>query len=55
MATLSTAKWIVWYAATVSLTECNRGKVQKLPFGFNAMIELKDITATTDNTDALLS
>jgi len=55
MATLSTAKWIAWYTATISLTKCNSGKIQKLPFRYNPMIELKDVTATSGNTGTLLS
>lgn len=55
MATLNTTKWTAWYAATILLTECNGGKIKKLPFGFNAMIELKNVTSASDNTIALLS
>jgi len=55
MATLSTAKWTAWYAATILLNECNGSKIQKFLFGFNAMIELKNVTSTSDNTVALLS
>jgi len=55
MATLSTTKLTAWYAATKLLTECNGGKIQKFPFGFNAMIELKNVTSTSDNTVTLLS
>jgi hypothetical protein len=55
MATLSTTKWTAWYASTILLTECNGGKIQKLSFGFNAMIALKNVTSASDNTIALLS
>jgi hypothetical protein len=55
MITLSTAKWTAWYTTTILFTECNSDKIQKLPFEFNAMIELENVTATSDNTGALLS
>ena len=41
--------------APVSLTESSSGTVQKLPFGVNTTIELKNITATSDSNGMLVS
>jgi hypothetical protein len=38
----------------ISLTECSIGTTQKLPFGVNTTVEFKRVTATSDNTYALL-
>jgi hypothetical protein len=38
-----------------SLADCYKGRNQKLPFEVNAMIELKHVTTTSDNTGTLLS
>jgi hypothetical protein len=40
--------------APVSLTESDSDTIQKLPFGVNTTIELKNITATYDNNARLL-
>jgi len=38
----------------IPLTECNVGVTQKLTFGVNTAIELKNVTATSDNNPHLL-
>jgi len=39
----------------MSLSECNSGTIQKSQFGVNTRIELKNVTAASDNTGTLVS
>jgi len=37
-----------WSLMYISLAECNSDTIQKLRFAVNIMIELKNVTATSD-------
>jgi len=39
----------------MSLSECHNDTTQKLSFGVNTVIELKNVTTSSDNTGTLLS
>jgi hypothetical protein len=39
----------------ISPTECNSGTIQKLRFGVNIMIEVKNVTTAFDSTGILVS
>ena len=43
-----------WSLQFISLTASNSGTIQELPFGVNTTIELKNVTAASDNTTQLL-
>jgi hypothetical protein len=45
----------VAHSDAISLTEFKTGTIQKLPFGVNTTIELKILTALSDNTGTLVS
>jgi hypothetical protein len=37
----------------ISLTECNSGTTENLPFGFNTAVEMKNMTTTSDITGTI--
>jgi len=41
------------HCVVLSLTECNSGTAEKLPFVVNIEVELKSMTTTADITDTL--